>query len=228
MDAWRATAVSQGVQRSDFKYEVGPDLRSQLTTQTRWAKVDADGVGQPEGNETKTVYVHDHAGQLIKTIADDGRSTAQASAYSYDGLGRVRFAPTPPARSRSMNTPRRAPTTRRIKLRAANGLVTTSVYDNAGRLTSVAQSGPEGAALGSTTYSTMRSDAGHDPGRGWRRTWILYDGAGRKIADIDGDGSLTEYLYNANDQVTRVISYGTAVNTGALFDSVTSLPTCRP
>jgi YD repeat-containing protein len=64
-------------------------------------------------------------------------------------------------------------------------------------------------------------------------THALYDEAGRKVADIDADGSLVETVYNGAGQVVRTIRHATAVNTASLVDANgnpanVSLATVRP
>jgi YD repeat-containing protein len=51
------------------------------------------------------------------------------------------------------------------------------------------------------------------------RLWLLYDDIGRKVADVDSTGTLTEYSYDKNDRLTRSIVYATAVNTSTLVDA---------
>jgi YD repeat-containing protein len=48
------------------------------------------------------------------------------------------------------------------------------------------------------------------------RTYFLYDRVGRKVADIDADGSVVEYGYTANDLVNRVIHYATKLSSAQL------------
>jgi len=48
------------------------------------------------------------------------------------------------------------------------------------------------------------------------KSYVLYDAAGRKVADIDANGSLVESVYNANDQGVRSIAYATALTGTAL------------
>src|SRR6185436_20181581 len=105
---------------------------------------------------------------------------------------------------------------RKTVLTFANNLVSTSTYDAAGNLTSVLQS--SGATtLGETKYF-------YDADRRLRRTvdptgvtsHILYDEASRKIGEIDGDGSLTEYRYDAAGNLTRTIRYATPVSAASL------------
>ena len=102
----------------------------------------------------------------------------------------------------------------------ANGLTTTSAFDKAGRLVSVVQSSAATGKLGTTRYAY---DADGrllmTEGPTGQRSWMLYDAAGRKVADVDAAGALTEYVYNANNQVTETIQYDTAVDVTKLVDA---------
>ena len=49
--------------------------------------------------------------------------------------------------------------------------------------------------------------------------YMLYDDAGNKVADIDGNGTLTEYVYDGANNVVRTITYGAAVPTTGLLDA---------
>ena len=42
-----------------------------------------------------------------------------------------------------------------------------------------------------------------------RRQYMMYDSVGRKVADIDADGSVTEYRYDGNDNLTSTTLYAT-------------------
>ena len=52
-----------------------------------------------------------------------------------------------------------------------------------------------------------------------RRNYMMYDSAGRKIADIDADGSVTEYRYDGNDNLTSTTRYANKMNLGTLVDA---------
>ena len=65
------------------------------------------------------------------------------------------------------------------------------------------------------------------------RRWMLYDDDGRKVADVDATGTLTEYAYNKSDRLTSTVVYATAVDTGLLVDAAghptnVSLASIRP
>jgi YD repeat-containing protein len=223
MDTWAANNVASGTQRTDFAY----DARGQLSTRTAWAKVDASGLGVADGNQTVTSYTFDYAGLLVQTDAELTATDKETTKYDYDRLGRIsvetRFLSTAPNDSLVTRYDYDA-ANNTVKTTAANGLVTTKVYDKAGRLMSVTQSDASNG-FGTTKYS-------YDPGgrlvmidypgstlASPVRSWVIYDDAGRKVGDVDADGSLTEYVYNANNQITRTTQYATAVDLTKLVDS---------
>jgi YD repeat-containing protein len=99
----------------------------------------------------------------------------------------------------------------RVLTTQANGLVTTSVYNQAGELKSVVKSDIHGA-LGETRYwydAMGRLRVTQDPDGG--KHAYTYDAAGRVTGEIDPMGRLTEYKYNANGDRTESITYATFV-----------------
>ena len=56
--------------------------------------------------------------------------------------------------------------------------------------------------------------------------WVYYDAKGQKVAEVDGEGYLTEYVYDANGKVTRESRYGNKA-AGTVNASAT-LATLRP
>jgi len=48
------------------------------------------------------------------------------------------------------------------------------------------------------------------------RTYSLYDRVGRKTADIDADGSLTEYGYDSHDRLVKTVRYATRLTAGEM------------
>ena len=108
----------------------------------------------------------------------------------------------------------------RINVLLADGLTRTTVRNRAGDL--ITQIEANGAtALSTTIYSynaAGRLRMSTDPTGA--KSYVLYDEAARKVADIEADGSLTEYIYNANNQVERTIAYGTLLTTTALASLV--------
>lgn len=207
---WAATQNPTTTQRVDFAF----DGRGQLQSRTSYARVAATGEGVADGSQSVERYVYDAAGSLLQLVSPANGTTS----YTYDGLGR--------ALSRSnalgqVELTQHDDAGRKTVVTLANGLASTSAYDAAGRLVSVAQSSAATGALGETRYF-------YDAGNRLRmtqdptgvRSWVLYDEAGRKSADVDGNGTMTEYAYDRAGQVIRSITFGTAVNTTLLVDAV--------
>lgn len=203
---WAAAQNPTGTQRTDYSY----DGRGQLQTHTTYAQVGSDGAGVASGSSVER-YVRDAAGRLLQVVSPN----AGVSHYTYDGLGR-RLTSTDALGQTTLTQYDDA--NRRTSLTLADGLVAVSLYDAADRLVSVQQYAG-GATLGETRYW-------YDPGNRLRMTqdptgvrqWMLYDEAGRKTADIDGNGSMVEYSYDRRGLVVAVTTYGTAVHTALLVD----------
>lgn len=180
------------------------DSRGQVSSSTVYSKVASDGSGLADGTESVTRYVYDQAGQLLLTIAPKGKSTV----YTYDGLGRL-LSTTDALGNLTLNQYDDASNQTRTTL--ANGLVTVSAYNKAGELITVSQS-DSSKALGATTYqydADGQLRMTQDP-LGLRH-FYFYDAAGRKVAEVDANGSLTEYRYNQNNQLAQTIARYNAV-----------------
>lgn len=208
LSAWAATQDGSRLMRADRAY----DAHGQLQSVTTYARTDASGQGLADGSQSTERYIHDQAGQLLQRITAEGGTTS----YTYDGLGRVRAAVD--AQGRLTVTEYHDADSKTV-VTHANGLVTTQTYDKLGRLLSVLQTGAAAANLGETRYFHDAADRLRmtiDPAGS--RHWMIYDAAGRKVADVDGNGTLTEYGYDRNDLLTLQVTYATAVSTSALAD----------
>lgn len=193
MQIWAAAQSQQAGLRTDWAY----DFRGQLDTRTTYGALDAAGNGT---QQAITQYIFSQAGDLLKTIEPNAGSITQ---YTYDGLGRVLTR----SDASSITSTEYNDALGRTTVTLANGLSTLSSYDAAGRLTSVVQSSA-GTALGTTNYTydqNSRLVKVQDP-TGVNQ-WMVYDDAGRKVADIDGTGAAVEYIYNSNNQLTQTIAY---------------------
>lgn len=58
--------------------------------------------------------------------------------------------------------------------------------------------------------------------------WCLYNAAGLKIADIDAEGYLTQYTYNATGQLATTRAYAQAIKTPVLLEATTTLDHLHP
>ena len=207
--AWAGSQPAGQVQRADFEY----DARGQLRFRTSYARVAANGDGIADGSQAREQFVYDQRGNLLQVISARNGTTV----FTYDGLGRRL---TERNALGELSVTQYDDAGRRTLVTLASGLVTTSTYDAGNRLVSVMQSGPGEAALGTTRYSydaSNRLRMTEDPTG--VRSWMLYDAAGRKVADIDGNGTLTEYTYDARDLLVYIVTYQRRVAVTGLIAS---------
>jgi YD repeat-containing protein len=216
------------VNRTDYTY----DARGLLRSATRYAGTTAAGEGIADGSQSVTRYTYDQAGRLL--YSRDGNGNLSSNVY--DGLGRLLSQTN--AQGTVVKSVYDGHSNLSVTTTAAGaGRASSSVSyvrDNAGQLLSVQSSFADGAAVGTTANAydadgrlRMSTDAA-----GLRTFW-LYDEAGRKVAQIEANGVLTEYVYNPNNQVTKTTRYGTTVDTAALVDgqgrpSAVTLAALRP
>ncbi len=213
LTSWLPADKSASI-RSTTEY----DFRGQVRAVKTFGAVDSAGEGIV-ATQALTQFVYDQAGNLLQTI--DGRNLT--TSYAYDGLARVKL--TTDALGRSTSTDYQDGAGKTV-ITLANGLVRTSTYDDAGQLVSVAESAG-GPTLGTTKYF-------YDAAGRLRRTedptgvkgWVFYDEAGRKVGEVDGAGSLIEYRYDANNNVTRTIRYANPVT--ATITDPSTLASIRP
>lgn len=202
MVTWTGQQAKSGWQRTDNTY----DSRGNLDRSTAYVSVDTNGLGLNAGS-TSTQYVYDQAGNLLQKI--DGRRFV--TDYTYDGLNRVTSVKDPVSGLLTVTSYQDA--SLQTVVTSANGLVTTLTHDAAGRVVSMARSASDVGALGTTTYTYDRlnrlTSVTQPTGE---KSYFVYDAAGRKVADIDGEGALTEYQYNANNQVVRTLRWSNRVS----------------
>ena len=196
LTTWRDALVDKSrVLRTDLTY----DYRGALATETRSSRVRADGVASLDtaaAEYTNVRYVYDSFGNLLQRLPTVGSSAAEV--YAYDGLGRV-------TSSTDLNSALTVTTyddvNNQTRTTYADGLIRTQVFNKAGELIS-SLDGQGATTLSTTQYrydalGRLRYSA--DPTG--VRTHILYDAASRKVAEIDADGSLIEFFYDANNLV---------------------------
>ena len=208
--AWAAAQDKTRTERTDQTY----DARGLLQSATTYATVDANGQGVADGGRSVTRFVRDQAGLLLQAIAPAGGITES----TYDGLGRVLTVKDALGR---ITTTQYQDAAGKTAVTLASGLVTTSAWDAAGRLVSVVDGTASVTRLGETKWFhdvDGRLRMTQDPTG--VRAWLLYDDAGRRVADVDGDGTLTEYAYDGSDRLTRTIVHANRVDLAALVDAV--------
>lgn len=214
--------------RTDYNY----DARGLLRSATRYANVGADGTGLLDGQQSVSTYVYDQAGQLLYSRDGNGNLSTKV----YDGLGRlISQTDASGTQLKSVYDSRSNLTVTSTASGAGSATVSTSyVHDQAGQIVSVQQQYAAGPGAGTTrnTYDSdgqLRMSTSPDG----MKTYWLYDEAGRKVAQIDNGGALTEYTYNASNALVGTIRYATPVSTAGLVDgqglpSAITLATLRP
>ena len=213
MASWATNANKTQTARTDYLY----DIRGLLDSATAYTRVDANGNGIADGSQSTTRYIYDQAGQLLHSFdARNGRTS-----FVYDGLGRL--IATTDALNQSSST-YYDDAGNSVITTMTNGLVRNSVFDRAGQLIGVIEAAPGDTVLGATTYAY--DEAGRlrmTVSPGGQRQHRFYDAAGRLGAQVDADGTVTEYVYDANDRLVRTVQYATPTSV-AMVDATTGAP----
>lgn len=207
MAAWVAVTNRSNSIRTDFTY----DSRSLVQSATTYGNVAADGSGIIDGSESRKVFTYDQNGLLLQSVDTNNRQVS----FSYDALGRlvgtVDSRPDVPVTSTTLYD--EAAQTRITT--GINGNSVTEVRDRNGQLLSSTSRSAVATGMTRIFYDgagrpVMTQDAAGV------RSFVRYDVAGRKVADIDGDGSVVEYKYGPNGQLTHTIAYASKVGTANL------------
>ncbi|WP_217633576.1 LysM peptidoglycan-binding domain-containing protein [Lysobacter sp. yr284] len=208
-----ALAAWAGAQSIGEQVDYGYDFRGNLQLETRYQTRLQNGNGVNTGAVVSTRYVYDAQGRLLQRYQGDG-AAQDVEQFTYDGLGRLLTAT---AFDDSVTVTQYDDAQRRTIVSFANGLVRTSSYNRAGELIAVTEAGSGGTVLSQVSYrydSDGRLRMSEDALGA--RTHVLYDEAGRRAAEIDAAGTLTEYVCDANNQVVRTTRYAAAVDATAL------------
>ena len=204
--SWKSATHPIAAQRTDLFYDPVGQLQLRIT----YASVDASGRGVTDGLQRMEHFVHDAAGRLLQTDSP----TEGATTNTYDGLGRLLTTTDALGQATVRQYSDSAGTT---VVTLASGLVSTSTFDRAGRLVSELRSSASSSNLGATRYYydsldrlCMTKDATGVS------SFVLYDADGRKVGDIDGSGTMTEYSYDRSSLLVRTMTWGTAVTAGLM------------
>ncbi|WP_426000361.1 Ig-like domain-containing protein [Caulobacter sp. DWR1-3-2b1] len=228
MTTWLAGVIDKSkTKRTDTAY----DFRGNVTTVTTFGKVNANGTGNTDVASERTVvnYIYDQSGRLLSRQP----TGVAAEVNLYDGLGRLISTTDFAGRTTTVafNNGQNSTT-----VALANGLSKVSTYNRAGELVSYVESGA-GVSTASTLYHydgvgrlRMVVDAAG------KNTHSLYDNAGRKIAEIAPDRTMTELRYNSVNQLVATIRYASklttpqwdSLTTGANLPATVTLASVRP
>ena len=230
LQAWVATSAVKATlpqsSRTDYTY----DVRGQLSTQTQWDTVDANGNGVSDAGTSITTTVYDAQGRLLQTITERGasRTTLETTSYAYDGLGRL-IGTTDALGHVTSYLYTDASNT--LTITQANGLTTTQVRNTAGLLISSTQS----ASGQSSRTTTMRYNSAGEAVASFdtagNATYTFYDADGRVSGTVDALGYVTAFGYDADGRVIATTQYATAVSTSGWASGTAptaNLPTTLP
>lgn len=220
LNGWRGTTDRTQSAITQFLY----DARGNLAQKVGFGATNADGTINRDFGYTHEYFVYDAAGQLLSR----GPAGRTKDTFIYDGLGRV-------IQSSDVNggttriTFNDAATQTTVTL--ANGFVQTSTYAKSGELLSLTESGSnvtDGTA--SNQYDRLGRLRIATDATG-RKAYTVYDGAGRRVADVVGNGEMTEYRYDANDRIVAMVRYATNVTMSAALqdpNATVSVASLRP
>lgn len=202
------------LQRTDTTYTA----RGSVDTVTRWGTTTSGGAGTGTDKSIDT-FVYDQAGQLLSR---NNSASGATEYFVYDGLGRVTSS-TDLAGNATTIVFDDANTTTTLTL--ANSSTRASVYNKAGELLSYTASGSD-FETAVTTYKydnlgRLRMVVTKLTSTTSSTVHMLYDNAGRKVADIGPDGAVTEYRYDASNNVTSTTRYANKLTGTQLGSLVT-------
>lgn len=195
--AWTNTQDRTRIQRTDRTFDQWGHVKEEVHYSETHA---ISGEGKTDSPSSKTIYVYRSDG-LLQQVKDP---TDNTTTFVYDGLGNLVSTTNSLSQTTyylqtySGNT---------LAAQMANGLTRTSAYDANGRLASVTES-KDGTTLGITryTYNAANQLVCTEDATGVKQR-VVYDSLGRKLAEIDGDGTTVEYTYDLAGRVARKYTY---------------------
>ncbi|MCB5426409.1 LysM peptidoglycan-binding domain-containing protein [Altererythrobacter sp. CC-YST694] len=205
-EAWVAgIADKSSVRIAENSY----DARGNLVLSRAYGIADASGNPLTGEGVTSGHYVYDQAGRLLESW----REGENHEAFFYDGMGRLVQSTD---RNGGTTTIVFADASTTTTITNAAGFSSVSVYNKAGELVSLTESGANTTA-GTASYQydaagrlRVVTDATG------RKSYVYYDKAGRKVAEANHLGEVTEYRYDAAGRVVATVAYATALSASAL------------
>jgi YD repeat-containing protein len=207
--AWVNNIDKTRAQRTETDY----DLRGNIAETRTFSKTLASGLGDTGATRSRTIYLYDQFGKLIsrRMIGNTAGepTTYQTEQFAYDGLGRVISSTDLYGTTSTISI---VDGTRTTTITTPNISSQTMYYNLAGELISstdaAADTGSAVTQYGYDRNGRLRVVTGPDG----IKNYMLYDRQNRKVADIDNDGSLIEYRYDAANRMIASIAYANVLS----------------
>ena len=203
------------VQVTEYSY----DLRGNMSQQTSYANLNANGAGVLDRQASVTDYLNDAHGRLRRRIVVRGNNRDQrmiVTSFGYDGMGRVLTS----TGQDGTQTTVYDDANRRITVTGASGLSETRNYDNRGRLVNVLQTGDATARETRYVYNNADQLRMSEDAHGGRR-YRFYDAAGRLEYSVDATGAVTRFHHDPTGQRVRQTQYASRADTTSWYDNAT-------
>ncbi len=184
------------------------DWRGQLSETRDYSQIDAEGNGCKDAL-TRTLYLYDAAGHLIKKSIPDGKGLS-TTHYFYDDLGRLIHSQDNQGHHQWFEYD---DAHQRVIETNARGLRTIKLYDRSGLLLSEQRLSTE-HDYGMTTYSYDKGGRLVTQTKpGGSTEFFFYDTQGRLHAQVNAHGQITEYSYTTEGLLRQTRACAQSVST---------------
>ncbi|USQ13731.1 LysM peptidoglycan-binding domain-containing protein [Legionella lytica] len=205
MEKWSAQQNPQQISLVEYSY----DWRGQLSEETHYSHVTAEGLGILDAQATRSHTVYDAAGRLCEksTPTANGWSTTY---YFYDDMGRLIQTIDNQGHTQNISYD---DAHQQIIQTDANGLQTIKIYDRSGLLIATHCLDAH-HDFGTTSY--QYDEAGRliaETGVDGLNIFYFYDAQGRLNAKVNKQGQLTRYSYNEEGLLVQTHQYSQRIST---------------
>lgn len=203
MVAW-ATSAAAGQNQVALE-EYVRDARGEMIEKVRYSATNASGNADLSDGLNRTIYQRDRAGRVLM----EWNAPTSPSTFIYDGLGRL-VARIDPGTGRTDFVFDDAQT--RTLVTDASGLTITSTYNKLGELISEAKPEETSPFLTDRFVYDRFGNLRYTSNSNGFTTYHVWDGAGRKLADLIGGWRVVEYRYDAANRLVGTSRYSASPN----------------